>query len=306
MQKKLFKLTLVMIMLMLLVTACGSKIQNPKANSASQVFATLKPSKIIPTPTGLFSMTVPDTSNYIYMLAGNTKTTGLYKLNLKTGKIPMSSSVSILDRQAILSSTGNVYLLQQSSVNSGSIILMNKTTLKPEKTIEVSYPVINIVPDTANPNLIYVLTGNKSAEMVMTIDLTSGKVVNKLPVSLDTMSIWINSKTVYTLLTNGNLQAFSLTSNKPTFDFGSFKTPIALTMSPNGQRAYVLKKENGNYSISVINMATEAQIGVIGAPLGAGVMTISPDGKTLYVGVCDPKFGNIQVYNLAAVESQQN
>jgi len=58
----------------------------------------------------------------------------------------------------------------------------------------------------------------------------------------------------------------------------------------------VLKKVNGSYEVSIVDLATEAQTSVIGAPEDGGTIALSQDGKTLYVGVCNPKVGNVQVF----------
>lgn len=249
-------------------------------------------SSIIPTPNSLVGITSPTSQGDIVVLAGSTKSRGLYNIHLSDGSQSNSQSVSN-NADALTETNNGVLLMGQGTHDSGAVSIVNSTSLSVSYTIPVGGPVISMTVGPS-PNVLYVLTSNQKTSEVSLVNVKEKKVISSIPMSLGTLSIATDGQTLYGLQANGDVQGISLQSKKPVFQFSAVKNPVAFVLSPDDQTLYILKRVATGENISVFNLATESQIKVIAAPRGANTIQINPDGTLLYVGVSTSKSSNVQ------------
>ncbi|HEY7994436.1 MAG TPA: bifunctional YncE family protein/alkaline phosphatase family protein [Candidatus Eremiobacteraceae bacterium] len=136
---------------------------------------------------------------------------------------------------------------------------------------------------------LYVATAQSSGVKVFGFDKSSGKLVGRATWTLSKGDVWADGlavssdgSTVY--VTGGmtkKLYALDSASGKIRWSTPTGTEPLAVVLSPNGERAYV--SDWGAASIAVIDVRTGLRVAMIVVDHHPNALTFSPDGGTLYV-----------------------
>lgn len=281
-----------------LLAGCGNSKPNSSVNATSNKTALQSGvQQILPTPAGLKSITSPDQNGNMYLLAGNSASKGLYQMELSDGKI--TNSVSVSNNAVDVAETpSGILAMGQATATTGAVEVFDPSTLKLQRTIPIGAPVLGITTDQRDGNLVYVLNGNSHSESVSVVNVGTGQVTSNIPVSLGTVGIATDGSTLYGLENNGDIEGFTVSNAKPAFQFKAVDSPIALTLSPDGQTLYILRAIDNGTNVSVFNLQTESQTRAVGAPKDATFLAINADGTLLYVGVRTSTSSNVQALSV--------
>lgn len=113
--------------------------------------------------------------------------------------------------------------------------------------------------------------------------ITVGVTPDGLAITPDSRFAYVANNNNYGIPNGFTVSVLDLTNNllKQTISDASFSEPFTVTINPAGTRAYVTN--SNSTTISIIDLATNTVIGVIGGFDGPSGMAITPDGNLGYV-----------------------
>lgn len=274
------------------LTACSGSGQEHRHGQAA---AKILPERIIPAPRALLAVTGPQVGGTMWAVAGSSSI-GLFQVDSASGKDTQSVSVSRAARSVAETSTG-VVGIALGTATSGALELMHGTEPKPNKTVSLPAPALQVVTAASGADF-YTLTAWPSSSSV-TIVSSRGRILGSIPAPTGSVAIAADpgQDLIYVLQKNGLVDEIGMHSGNILSSFSVGAPGVSIAVSPDGARLYVLKGTGSVANIAIINVATEAQLGVLPAPSHCIELLVSPSGKQLYEVVASAGYGNIQVFD---------
>jgi hypothetical protein len=278
------------------LAACGTT-SKPKV-PAKQRVAHAKPVRIVSAPAGSIATTAPQANGTAWVLAGTGSSKGIFNVDISSGKVVGSISVSNAARGIAESSTG-LLGLAIGTANAGALEILNATTAAPVTTVALGAPAKFVVAGASGTSM-FVLDGNSSSASVTNVDLQSHSVNGTVPVPLDTVAITVNPEqtSLFALQPNGLVSEISLAGGKVVSQFSIGHSGISLAIGPSGQTLYVLKGSAGVRNVAVIHLATDSVTSVLPAPAGCRQIVVTSGGRHLVDLVGTSRIGNLQIYRV--------
>jgi len=178
--------------------------------------------------------------------------------------------------------------------------------------IVVSSKVSAAAEQSASSAGTYAYITNGGSNSVSVIDTSTNTVTATIKVGKSPEGVVVNpnGKKVYVTNINSNtVSVINTTTNKVTATINGFYKPIGAAFSPDGKKAYVIssgytvENDTGWYSfggnVSIIDTATNRVIDKVDIGSDPYGMTITPDGKKLYITY---SFAYYIYYGLSAYE----
>lgn len=277
---------------------CGSGGTAPATTTPS--VGPSRPSHVYPGPAGLIAGAQPQPDGFMWLLARVGGTADLQKLNLTTGRVdqvvPASSSSSSLAQ-----SPSGVIGVGLATASTGALELRNGASGGLVSSVPIGAPVKDVVAG-ADGTTFYVLNGTTASASVTLVNDQTDKISVTLPVPLDTVAVTVDptGQTLSALRADGHVDQINLGTGSVEASFPVGTTPVQLTTSDTGTTLYVLKRTNGGAGadVGVVDTTTETQTRALPAPANSVGLQISPDGRTLYLVVGTPRYGNVQAFPL--------
>jgi len=255
------------------------------------------PERIVGAPKDALSAARPWQDGSAWLLAGGASA-GLYKVNLATGHVISSFSVSGSARSVAESSTG-ILGLGLATASAGVLELLNPGTGRLIRTVPLPAPVRAVVmgPDGRT---FFALTGWATSASVTAVAAGSGRIEATVPMPADAVSVVPDAQqaTLYALQSNGLVSQISISSGKVLATFRVGQAGRWITISPGGSTLYVLKGTVSVANIAVVDVATESMQRVLPAPGSCQQVLVSASGGQLYEVVGAPGYGNLQVFGV--------
>jgi DNA-binding beta-propeller fold protein YncE len=181
----------------------------------------------------------------------------------------------------------------------GAVELLSGSALSVDATVPVSNPVLGLAFGDDGTTL-YVLEGVAHVRSVAIVDTLTRKLKRTVGLPGDAVGIvpTPDQKAIWSVQRSGAVQKTSLINGRPISEFSMHGPGIAIALSPNGGRLYVLEGTHATANIAVIATATEVQKEVLPAASHSVGLGISLDGSELYDPAGTAKYGNIQIVNL--------
>jgi hypothetical protein len=282
----------------LVATACSSSKSTRSASTANRQAVNIKPERIVNVPAEALSATPPQPNGVVWVLAGTPSSKGIFQIDLSTGKVLGSLSVSSAAQSLTETPTGLLGMTIGTS-NAGALELMNATTGTAVDTIPVGAPA-QVGIAGASGTSIYVLNGNASTKSVTNIDVQNRSPAGTVPVPRNTVSIAVNPQQtiLYALSSNGEVSEVSLAGGQLLSAFSVGHSGTSLILGPTGHTLYVLKGISTARNVAIVNLATESVRKVLPAPAYADQVLVSSGGHHLIDLVGTPSVGNLQIYKI--------
>jgi DNA-binding beta-propeller fold protein YncE len=242
----------------------------------------------------------PQANGFMWLLARTEGTANLQELNLTTGHVtlvvPAPSSSTTISQ-----SPSGVIAVGLATASSGALELLNGASGALVATVPLGAPV-KAVSAGADGTTFYVLDGNANSMSVSLVNSQTDNVSVTVPAPLDTVDIAVDpqGQNLFALRADGRVDQITVGTGAVTGSFLVGSNPLQLTTSDTGGMLYVLKSTQGGAAgnVSVIDLATEAQINALPAPAHSVGLQLSPDGRSLYLVVGTPTLGNVQQFAL--------
>jgi DNA-binding beta-propeller fold protein YncE len=278
--------------LVLGLAACSSGGDPAPASQSAQI----GPARILAAPKDVLSAGEPQPNGTMWVLAGDSRSRGLYKFDLGNGQTIGSKSVSGA-AQAVTQSLSGVIGLALGSKASGSLELLNGSTGTVTRNVPLGAPARAVVVGS-DGSTFYVLNGTTSSASVTIVDSQDGRVQGTVPVPLDTVSVAPSSQqtTLYALQPDGQVSQIAIAGGKIMARFPVGDSGHSLAISPDGTTMYVLKDLPGATNVAMLDLATETVRKALPAPSNCLEVLVSADGNQLYEVVGSADYGNIQVF----------
>jgi hypothetical protein len=258
-------------------------------------------SRIIPAPRGLISGAVPQPNGSMWVLAGGkAEVKTLTDIDLSDGQkiatVPVSAAAD-----ALAQSTTGVLALGTATTTSGSVELLNGSSGSTVSTIAIGAPVRSLAFGSDGVTL-YVLNGTTSSTSVTVVNTSDGQTATSVGSPKDAVDLQVDpdQSEVWTVQSNGNVQATSLQSGRSAGIIPLDLSGIALAYPSSGTRMYVLKGSSSVWNIADISAGATSISRTIPAAAHSVDLLASPDGSTLYDLVGTASVGNIQLIRLPA------
>jgi hypothetical protein len=234
----------------------------------------------------------------VWVLAGTARARTINQVSLPTKTQHQVVGVSSNARAVTQSSTGLI-ALGMATRTTGAVKLLSSSAGSVDATVPVSDPVLGLAFGDDGTTL-YVLEGVAHVRSVAIVNTVSHKVERTIGLPSDATAIvpTPDQKAIWSVQRSGTVQKTSLTNGRPVSEFSTGGPGIAIALSPNGGRLYVLKGTHATANIAVIATATEVQKEVLPAASHSVGLGISLDGSELYDPAGTAKYGNIQIVNL--------
>jgi DNA-binding beta-propeller fold protein YncE len=276
---------------LLALAACGGG-----GTRAAAAGAPLKPVRILQAPRNLLSAAQPQQNSTMWVLAGDTRSRGLFQLDPSTGHVLGSLSVSNTAQSVAQTSTG-LLALALGSHRAGALELLDSRTAEEQRTIPLPAPAREVVVGSDGSTL-YVLTAWPSAASVSVVGSAHGHVKGTVPVPRGAVSIApdIQQTSLYVLQGNGLISQVSISDGKVMSSFRAGDSGQSLAMSPDGTTLYVLKDVSTAPDVAVVDLATQSVRRALPAPAGCVQVVVSPSGSELLDVVGTSRYGNVQVF----------
>jgi len=275
-------------------SAGGTSATSP--GSATDVSAGIRPEHIVEAPKSILASAVPQPNGTMWVLAGSTKSRGLFELDPTSGKVAGSISVSSAARSVAQAATG-VIGLAFGTDRAGALELRDGQTAKVIRTVPLSAPAREVVVGSDGTTF-YVLTGWGSSSSVTVVDSQDGRVQGTVPVPLEAVSVAsdVQQTTLYVLEGDGRVSQISIADGKVVATFFAGDSGRSLALSPDGTALYVLKDTDAGANVAVVDVATESVRRVLPAPASCLEVLVSASGTQLYEVVGTATYGNIQIF----------
>jgi DNA-binding beta-propeller fold protein YncE len=273
--------------------ACGI---NGAPSPASSARAGTRAERIVPAPKRVLAVTEPQPNGTVWALAGGKSSRGLFEFDLPSGHVVGSVSVSKAAQAVAQSQTGMIGLALATK-RTGALQLLNGSTAKVIRVVPLAAPARDVVIGSDGVTF-YVLTGGAKNSSVTVVDSRDGRVLGKIPVPGNTVSIAADAQqtTLYVLQRNGHVSEVSIADGRVTSSFVVGDTGRSLALSPDGSTLYVLKDTTTTVNVAVVNVATESVRRALPAPSHCLEVLTSANGSQLYEVVGAAGFGNIQIF----------
>lgn len=276
-----------------LVTACSS-------GSAAKTTTTGSLAKVVPASAGLIAGTPPTSDDRAWSLAGTPTVKTLTQLDLRTGKqlgiVPVSASAT-----SVALSVSGVIGLGLGTNRSGAIEFHNGTTGAPLSSTPLAEPVIDVAAG-ADGTTFYALYAKGRVNTVAVINQESGLVEATLPVLTNAVAIvpTPDQQAVYVLSGSGIVDEVSASDGHRLAEISLPTAGVDLALAPSGKTLFVLGGSSSAPSISIVDLATDAQQAVI--PAAADSVAIAPglDDDHVYDYVGSSTIGNVQLIKLTS------
>ncbi len=269
------------------LAAAGQKMHSSAAASRIE--------RIIPAPAGLVGLTAPEPNGTIWVLAGNARVKALTEVNLLSGKPVMTIGVDPRAESVAESPTGLI-ALGLAGRGVGAVQFVMPPRVLPTGVVPVGGPVRSVEFSQVGKDL-YALDASRHSASVSVVSAYDKRLVRTLGVSKFSIGCVPNpaSTAVFCFDAHGTIQQTLLRSDQLVQSYSLSRRLISAVVSPLGSPLYVLAQVGSSWQILVIDPATEQLKKVLPAPAHAVALAISPDGRTLYIGVGTPHYGNLQV-----------
>jgi hypothetical protein len=279
------------------LAACGLAACSSGGQATGPPAQVTTAEQILATPKGLSSVAEPQPNGTMWVLAGNQESKALFELSLSSQSTSLGfRPVSNATRSVAESLTG-VIGLALGSDTTGALQLMNGSTGTVSRVVPLGAPARQVVVGS-DGNTFYVLNGTTASASVTIIDSQNGRVLENVPVPLDTVSVVpdVQETTVYALQRSGLVTQIAVAGGTIETSFGTGGGGRFLTLSPDGSTLYVLKGARTAPNVAVVDIATQSVRKVLPAPANCLQILLSANGSQLYQMVGTPDYGNIQVF----------
>ena len=249
-------------------------------------------------PAGIIGGTSQDSQNHLFALVNVGHAANVQAVNITSGKIDNVFPTSNAATSIALSDT-DVIAVGTAYASTGSLALYASDG-SALKVIPLPGPVSQVVAISSQPEFV-TLSRVQGAAFATIESAQSKSVAGQIALSGDSVSIAVSPDglNLYDLLVSGSIQVYSLITGKVEQTFKASAGGMEISLSADGTALYELKGSYGAENVSVINIATEAVIGVLPAP--AHCVAIEPNLAQLqtYDFVGTSRLGNIQLFNAA-------
>lgn len=285
------------------LAACGGASVNPSnspGKTGSGNASKASPNRIIPIPAGATSGSFPLPNGTMWIVAGNQASKGLFQINLASGKITSSVSVSKDSSAVAQSPTGEIGLGIASPGGGGAIEFHSGTTGGVLATVPVSGSVVALAAGS-DATKFFALTNVGAASSVEVVQDTTKKIVGTIPVPKGSIAIAVtpSEKHIYTVNSSGEAKEIAVANGQIDGQFSIGHSARAISISPDGSLMYVLKGQGTVRNIAVVNLAKESVTNALPAAANSIGIVGSPNGSYLYDVVGDASMGNIQAIKLS-------
>jgi hypothetical protein len=283
---------LLAITVVVTIAACsggGANLLSGRLTSSGQ------PVRVVPAPRGLLSAGQPQSNGMLWALAGGPASKGLFEINMTTGRVAGSITVSNA-AQSVTESLSKVLGVALGAPGAGALELLNGATGTPIRTIQLGAPARDVAVGSDGTTF-YVLNGTSQSASVTVVDSRDGSVQGTVPVPLDTVSVVPDSEGsgLYTLQPDGQVSEIAVAGGKILSSFPVGGIARSLAISPDGSTLYVLKAVGGDANVAEVNLATESTQRVMPAASHSVQLLVSADGEQIYQLVGTPQYGNVQI-----------
>ncbi len=277
----------------LVLAACGSGGTQATARDAAAVGT--GPERIVDAPRSILAAAQPQPGGTVWALAG-TSSTGLFELDVSTGKVLASISVSQAARSVAETSTGVIGVALGTS-HSGALELLDGRTRKVIRTVQLPAPASQVVAGPGGTTF-YVLNGWAGSASVAVVSAQNGTVRDSVPVPADAVSVAPDNgqSALYVLQKVGLVDVIGISSGKISAQFTVGVHGEDLARSPDGGTLYVLKGTSAVSNVAVVTVSTESVNRVLPAPSHCLELLVSPNGRQLYDVVGAAGYGNLQIF----------
>ncbi len=278
------------------MAGCSAGGTSATSPGSTDVSAGIRPEQIVEAPKNILASAVPQPNGTMWVLAGSTKSRGLFELDPTRGKVFGSISVSSAARSVAQAATG-VIGLALGTDRAGALELLDGQTTKVIRTVPLSAPAREVVVGS-NGTTFYVLTGWGSSSSVTIVNSQDGQVRGTVPVPLEAVSVApdIQQATLYVLQRDGRVSQISIADGKVVATFVVGDSGQSLALSPDGTALYVLKDTDAAANVAIVDVATESVQRVLPAPASCLEVLVSASGSQLYEVVGTAGYGNIQIF----------
>lgn len=276
------------------LVACGGSSKSKTSSTGNKSGSGVR---VIAAAAALRSAGPPQPNGVIWTLSGDGGVRTLSELNLSSGK-PQQAVGASADAISVTQSSSGVIALGLGSVRTGAVQILDSNA-KPKYTIPLSDPAVE-VEFGDNGTTLYALQKRDKVASVAVINSATRKITKSVPVSSAVVSFAVdpNQDSIWTLDRAGVIDSISLQTDRVQSSFSLHVAGVAIAASPDGAQLFVLRKDDGGDSISVVKSATEAQTNVLPAAANSVGLVVSLDGTQLYNLVGTAQYGNIQVISL--------
>lgn len=276
------------------VAACGGGV-TPEG-SRRHAAAEMKPEHIVPAPKNLLAAAQPQPNGIMWMLAGSSTRRGLYQIDLSSGQVIGSLSVSNAVQSVAQSLNGTIGLALGTR-RTGALELLDGSTVKVNRIVPLPAPAREVVVGSDDTTF-YVLTGTPSASNVSIVNSRDGRVRGTVPVPADTVSFSPGAQqtALYVLGGDGRVSEISIAGGKVIASFVVGDSGRSLAFSPDGTTLYALKGTAARSNIAVVDVARESVQRALPAPSHCLEVVLSASGRQLYEVVGTAGYGNVQMF----------
>lgn len=285
------------------LAACGGASVSASTASGKSNGGNAKkvsPNRIIPIPAGTNSGSSPLPNGTMWVVAGNSASKGLFQIDLSSGKVVASVSVSNTASSVAQSPTGEIALGLASPSGGGALEFHSGTTGAVVGTVALPGKVISLAAGSDGTKF-FALTKVGAASSVEIVQDTTSKIIGTIPVPKGSIAVAVtpDEKHIYTVDPSGTATETAIANGQIDGQFSIGHSARAISISPDGSLMYVLKGQGNIRNIAVVNLAKESVTGALPAAANSVAAVGSPNGSFLYDIVGDPSLGNIQVIKLS-------
>lgn len=277
--------------------ACGTAGPPARqARTAAAVSAGIRPERIVAAPKSVLSAAAPQPNGTTWMLAGDAASRGLFEVDLVSGHVVGSISVSNA-AQAVTESLTGLIGLALGTGKTGALELLDGNTAKVIRTVPLPAPARDVVIGSDGATF-YVLTSRGADASVTVVDSRGGRVSGTIPVPRGAVSIATNVQQtmLYVLQQDGRVSEIAIAGGTVMARFVVGDSGRSLVLSPDGSTLYALKDTAATADVAVVDVATESVRRALPAPQHCLEVLTSASGSQLYEVVGTPGYGNIQVF----------
>lgn len=281
----------------MVLLGCNSNGSPDSASSPSSAAPiSEKPSHIIALPGGVVAASAPQPNGFMWVLAGSSLSKNIRTLQLTGSVLGMAIPVSA-DARAIAQVANDDVVIGLATATTGALQVLSPSSGRLLRTIATGAPVRALATGSGS-DTVFVLNGTSSSASVTEVDSATGATLDSLPVPVDTTAIALSPTegTIFALQPSGRVAEVTTNGGALVSAFTTGQSGTAIAVSPDGATAYVLKDSGTATNVAVVNLATEAVIKALPAPLGALGISVASDGNPLYLLVNTLSGGNLQIF----------
>ncbi len=261
-----------------MLASCGSQATSAKKPESKHVSA--KPEKILGVPANAIFLGPLQSNGEIAVLAGSSKSMGVFVFDLADSKELSSFSVSNT-ATSITELPNGVIGVGLANGSAGAVELYQVSGAK-VATVPMSGPVISMSND-GNGSTILVLEGTTSVRAVEFLDANTNQATSSIPLVSSTVSVCMSGSGsyLYGLESGGIVDVYTVSTAQKVGEFRVGHSGISSVMSPSGSQMFVLKGRNGVRNVAVVDLNTESDVRALPAPAGSVSVVTDLAGKNL-------------------------